>query len=419
MPGNDDLDGPDAVSDQELLDLLKAHPSAGLDGIWHPQTIGLAQKFSVDRFDLNRWWCTTFPHWICPGCNRGKPDIVRVNQHGELMCHLVEHHDHMDRYIEKCLGEYVGRLPAFFATIDSERFARRSSLAIAAFDETIICEDCNNLDTAAKKHVRAHLDFSFTPQDIRRFAIVRPNQPHEIDSAKLREVWTFREVQLQRRFELAHRIVELAATNEHWYEQADPLHHAERVERSAKAHLTLFMPRGWNINIGQYEAVSAPKSVRATNARGWRKNKRCRAAQPPNLQELKWTTGVTHLGGDYDKLPPDWSCPWCHRSKFQVVRPSKQFKWSFATRDPWVVDLRSGRRSKVIVCQDCGDVRIQIAKEANAQAQAVQPSDVISIIRPEPHAQHALKTDPEIDAVVKLLAERAAALGLSKTDLDD
>jgi hypothetical protein len=380
MPENDDLDGFDAVSDQDVLDFLKEHPNAGLDGIWHPQTIGLGQRFAVDRFDINRWWCATFPHWICPGCNRGKPDIVRVNQHGELMCHLVEHHDHMDRYIEKCLGEYVGRLPAFFATIDSERFARRSSLAIAAFDETIVCEDCNNLDTAAKKQVGAHSDFSFTPQDIRRFAIVRPNQPHEIDSGKLCEVWAFREVQLQRRFELAHRIVELAATNEHWYEQADPLHHAERVERNAKAHLAFFMPRGWNINIGQYEAVSAPKPVRATNVRGWRKNKRCKATQPPNPQELRWTTGVTHLGGDYDKLPADWACPWCHRSKLQAVRPSKQFKWSFATRDPWVVDLQSGRRSKVIVCQDCGDVRIQIAKEANVQTQAVQPIDVISII---------------------------------------
>lgn len=415
MSEGDDPYWGEEESDQELIEFLAQRPPMGLDGVWHLQTIELAQRFGTRKFDLNRWWCLTPLDWVCPACNRGKPDIARVNQHGELMCHLVEHHDHMDRYIQKRLGEYIGRLPAFFATMDSERFAKRSSLAISAFDPTIICEDCNNVDAAAKKHVQAHLDFSFTAQDIRQFVVARPNQPHEIDHAKLRNVWTFREQQLRRRFELADRIVELAAINEHWYEQADTRHHAEQVERSAKLNVRVFTPPQWNIDIGRFEYVSAPRPARVSSLKGWRKSKRLKAKQPPNAQELKWTTDVTHPGG-YVTLPDDWACPWCQRSKFQIIRPSKQFPWSFNFRDPWVIDLETRERSKVLVCQDCQNVRVQIAKEANTETQAVQPIDVMSIIRPEPHSQHSLKSDPEVDAVIERVAVRAAMLGLSKDD---
>ncbi|MGE0118973.1 MAG: hypothetical protein AB7S71_07895 [Dongiaceae bacterium] len=415
MSENDQQDGTDNLPDQKLFEFLKERVPPGLDGVWHPQTIALAQKFRVAAFDLNRWWCLTPTDWACPGCNRGKPDIVRVNQHGELMCHLVEHHDHMGRYIEKCLADHVGRLPAFFATTNSERFARRSAPAISAFDRTIICEDCNVVDTRAKKQVQAHPDFSFTARDIRKFVIARPNQPHEIDSAKLREVWTFREEQLGRRFELAQRIAELAATNEHWYEQAEHRHHADSVEHHAKLNAIFYALRQWDVDISQFESVSAPKPIRVSSVKGWRRNKRLKADKPPNAQELRYAADVTH-SAHYAKLPDDWTCPWCQRSKNQCVRPSKQFKYSFSFHERWVIDLQSGKKSKVVICQDCADVRVQIAKEANADTKTVQPIDVMSIIRPEPHAQHGLASDAKIDAVVSRIADRAVQLGLSKDD---
>ena len=118
------------------------------------------------------------------------------------MCHLVEHHDHMDRYIEKRLADYISNLERFSATLDSKHFARRAAPAISAFSPTIICEDCNNADATAKKLVSTHPDFSFSASDIRKFILVRSNVRHNIDEQHLNDVWERRKTELQRRFDL-------------------------------------------------------------------------------------------------------------------------------------------------------------------------------------------------------------------------
>jgi hypothetical protein len=178
-------------TDSQLQEYLRC-TEIGLDGIWSTLSAAISVSLGSTRFDLNRWWCLTRPDWKCPACNRSKHEIARLNSHGEVMGHLVVHHDHMDRYVELRLNDRIAAMKEFQATWDSKRFAERAAPAIAAFDPAIICEDCNNADSAAKKLVKAHDGFSFTPTDISRFAVAAPHKPHTIDENTLSRVWAFR-----------------------------------------------------------------------------------------------------------------------------------------------------------------------------------------------------------------------------------
>jgi len=392
MIENGDWAAGENVSDEELLEHLRQHPPFGLDGVWHPQTVEIAKKLDASNFDLNRWWCLTPADWECSACGRIKPDIARINQHGELTCRLVKHHDHMDRYIATKLGEYVVRMPAVLASVDSLVFAKRSSHAVAAFDQTIICEDCNNVDTKAKRKVKAHPDFSFSPSDVRQFVVPRQNKSHEIDDGKLANVWHCRERQLQRRFELADRFVELAATNEHWYEPVDRRHSADPDALLAAAQARLSGPRNRDICFEQFLRVSAPKPLRAKDRSKWRREKPEGSETPPNEGEVKHVSRTTH-SLLWNSVPVDWACPWCERNKFEIIRPSREYSWSFAVNDTWDADPKTGQRVKIIICGDCQSTRVNFAKEVDVETLEIHSADLKAVIVPKPHSQHGFQSD--------------------------
>lgn len=396
----------------DLLEFLQFCPqeSDGLDGIWHPQTQSIAKQLGVSKFDINRWWCLTPSDWHCPACGRKKSEIARANQHNELTCHLVEHHDHMDRYIEKLLVEKIGKSDEFLATLDSERFAKRAAPAISAFDPTVICEDCNNADTKAKKAVAAHTDFSFTVGDMRKFVMAAPNESHKINKEQLCKVWKQRERELRLRFLLAEKIVGLAASNTQWYEEADQIYHAEQIERRASTLLIPLIHSPYPlVRLSQFEEISAPKPVRTTNLRGWRKNKKLCSEVPPTPNDVLWTE--TRYRKMLESVPQNWSCDWCDRTKIEIIRPSKESAWSIGVRGVWVSNNDSSKRTKASICQDCADVRIQISKEAKVKPDLVEKSHVMSIIRARPHSQHQLEPDTKTDKVIEILALRAHRIG--------
>lgn len=310
----------------------------------------------------------------------------------------------MDKFLEGRLGERISQIEDFRATDDSERFVKRLATAVSAFDEIIICEDCNNVDVKAKKLVGADPLFSFTASDIKKFILASPNQPHEIDRKFLAEVWSFRREQLQKRIALADQIVDLAANNLQWYERADPTHHAKYVVLAAKREVAISFPRHWGVTIEKFEYLSAPKPSRPENLTGWRRNKKLKATTAPNQREIDWVK-VTYASF-WKAVHEDWACPWCQRDKLSIMRPSKQAKWSFNVKDIWLLDKDTRQRSKVIVCQDCSDVRIHISREAGVEAYYVDGSHISSIILPQPHCQHHLRPDAFVDQLIEILAAR-------------
>ncbi len=58
------------------------------------------------------------------------------------------------------------------------------------FTRTVTCEDCNNADTAAKKLVEAHKNFSFCPSEVSCFIIPITNGKNQINQDAVRSVYS-------------------------------------------------------------------------------------------------------------------------------------------------------------------------------------------------------------------------------------
>lgn len=123
------------------------------------------------------------PYWRCPCCYRSKMEIARLDRHNNLLCAIVQHHDHFTDNVPAHLSKRgIERQhdPDAFDAIEKsfERFSRLS-----------ICQDCNVAEPQAKAMVGAGRAFSFAPHEIAGFIKVSPNNPHEIDRGRAQEIY--------------------------------------------------------------------------------------------------------------------------------------------------------------------------------------------------------------------------------------
>jgi hypothetical protein len=107
-------------------------------------------------------------YWRCPACGRSKAEIARLDKNGNLLCAIVSHHDHFHDFEPGLEGAGAGA----------------AYVVLARFQPTLICNDCNVVDAAAKKMVGAPGYFSFAPYEIAYFINVARNEGHKVDLAK-------------------------------------------------------------------------------------------------------------------------------------------------------------------------------------------------------------------------------------------
>jgi hypothetical protein len=100
------------------------------------------------------------PEWRCPCCYRTKRGMARLDKNGDLLCAIHDHHDHYCERFEVDTRKMAGRDWNFGAAV-------RDSLI--RFPNTLICNDCNVAEPAAKKIVGAPSFFSFAPFEISYF----------------------------------------------------------------------------------------------------------------------------------------------------------------------------------------------------------------------------------------------------------
>jgi rubredoxin len=110
------------------------------------------------------------PDWRCPACCRSKAEIARLDKNGHLLCRIVSHHDHFTDFARNSLE--------FEAWPVVE-------IAFKRFPPTLMCQDCNVADVAAKRVVDAPQEFSFAPHEITYFINVARNAPHTMNRAKV------------------------------------------------------------------------------------------------------------------------------------------------------------------------------------------------------------------------------------------
>src|SRR4051812_44914875 len=134
------------MPDDVIADFPPTEVPPGLDGETSPQTQQLARDLGAAGYALNRWWVTTPPDWTCSVCGRSKPEIARLNRHGALMGELHAHHDHMREYVAHRFAEVSAERGEIVADARATEFIKRAVPVACAFDETVICSDCNAAD---------------------------------------------------------------------------------------------------------------------------------------------------------------------------------------------------------------------------------------------------------------------------------
>lgn len=395
---------------------------ASIDGKMSPLSKELLKRFDANGVDMTSWWAMTTPGWICPACGRAKKDIARLNRNGDLMCRLVEHHDHTQDLLAKKFAEISSTQGAVLADKTAENFAKRSAAMIAAYENTIVCDDCNSSDAKAKAMVGAEEFFSFSPQEIRRFAIVTPNKPHEINQDEARKIWDAAKTTFEMRLKIANRIAQIAATNEHWYQEGEPTSNPSAIRSRFRFYTTSYGA----LDVLEELCGQRPSSTPA-DASAWRKTVYPKAKKAPTTGQIEHLAKVSHSDA-WAKVPDDWACPACRRQKSKTVRLSeKKRAWtvafqSISYRDP----ERRGRGKKTTLCLDCGWTATQLGKEAAARLGVeqhehsiwVELDDVARIVVPRDHARHAFR-NAEAESVVDAVAARiAVARGLDEDDMD-
>lgn len=110
----------------------------------------------------HRLWAEVGDDFICPGCGRTKFQMLHWGKRFpksqssfmDWVAVLHRHHDHSQGVFR--FGE--GRFP-----------------------ETVICDQCNSADGAAKRRLVLPRGFSFSPSEISQFIKSTPHGKHEID----------------------------------------------------------------------------------------------------------------------------------------------------------------------------------------------------------------------------------------------
>lgn len=128
---------------------------------------------SYDGAHCHQLWKQLPKSWRCPGCNRLKFEILRwttryfksgigkCDPYKGWMAGLHRHHDHNQEFLDT-----KGR-----------------------FEMTIICDQCNAADGAAKRILNLPTSFSFSPMEIGIFVKPVPHGRHKLDFEKARAVY--------------------------------------------------------------------------------------------------------------------------------------------------------------------------------------------------------------------------------------
>lgn len=136
--------------------------------------------------------------WRCPVCMRPKSSLHRKTSTGKIQSKLVYHHDHFDEFASSEVMKIFsdddlseGRKVKILAQ------ARHVIAFVRAFEQTLICEDCNHTEARAKSVVGAPKHFSFGPVDLRWMRDIGSSSG--VNEARLLYLWPKREILLRDR----------------------------------------------------------------------------------------------------------------------------------------------------------------------------------------------------------------------------
>lgn len=396
---------------EEFIASLSERDLTGLDSEFTYSTRSLIEYFEAGGAHLNKWWVMTPTEWTCPCCKRKKSDIVRLNKNNFLICQLHEHHDHMKEVVKSLFEDISTRKQKIVADELSEKFAIKTAFSLSAYDNTVICFDCNKADADAKKIVQAHKYFSFSPKEIGEFVKASPNKEHHVDKQIAKAVWERVKPIFKIRLEMAEKFATIAAEKNDWYQPSERT--ARQTERAAKH----FFGINGLLEIDKYEPERLLYNTEPFKGKNssWRIKINPIAKKSPSESELSHLSATR--GKYWNRYDEHWSCPCCNRKKYDCVRPSN--------KNPWVLEIKSAplflKNENSVnyrpnpLCTDCLDAAINWGREVLKESFScvMFPSSVIaldelsSVILPRSHSKHNFNNDL-MNQLLPTLVERSS-----------
>jgi len=381
------------VSDEEIEDALGRF----VDGAWSNQTKEIIISLGAKGIDLNQNWAITPQYWRCPSCSRTKPEIAKTNQSGVVIAHIVEHHDHIQLYIDEWKIRVKARGDQHIIP-ECAAFRQIVRAISVRFSSILMCEDCNNADAKAKGIVGCcDKYFSFSPSEIGNFISVSKNSAHSI--AKDKAVATFN-ASLEahvRRLDHVNLLLSIMEEGRHWISKQDGDASArDEPDRYWKIYKSIISDRIGEYSIGD-ERIILSASCRRD---GFGTKQKIKAAPPQKIPTHAEFVAHKPESPLWDKVADDWRCPVCQRSKFEVLRWNpKKLKWSgkivagTAIKDQVpALGCAEGEILKSAVCEDCNNVNAHISQR-HSWMWRLNADEIRAITKFTPHTQHQINFD--------------------------
>lgn len=407
---------PDTVEEaqsqrQEALAILVASVNAGevscLDGVNSPMSLAIKKHHRVDDFEMNSNWIGSAQDWFCPCCNRSKFQITRIGNKGQILAKSVVHHDHMGDALKNAFHTAFEAAGTNVEQNEGHRLVERIGGAFAAYEEVLVCEDCNNADTNAKKLVGSPAYFSFSLSQIARFIGPKNHQPHEVDKATAQRVWSEAMPAYELRMQLIRTVAHAAATDTHWYEpHARPSQAVPVLGLASRAGDSTILK--WVSYTDLVKALGPKKKEAIRNLSRWRTVVQKLGRAPP-LNFLAMLRSESVFARCWDSVAEGWCCPTCKRSKSAIVYVADRGAVSFYVKS---ISGR-GQWAGLTICNQCDGVLTNFKWEVEAQSgsklshfyRLVSPAELMSIIDARPHSPHLIR-QKEAGALYRSVLER-------------
>lgn len=397
---------------KEALDLLVESVRLGeitsIDGVDSPLARRIQAHHGVTQFEMNSNWIGADQNWKCPCCGRSKFQISRIGKKGQILAKLVVHHDHMGQVLEEAFNRAFVERGTQVAQQEGLRLVERMGRAFSAYDEVLICEDCNHADSEAKKLTGVPREFSFSIGQMHQFIQYGDHRPHQINAAIAADIWRKAEPAYRLRISLIEQVAHAAASDSHWHESFPNLAPVPTLD-SDSYRLGDHDIKRWVGVEATLRALGPKSKVSAPNLAKWRTTRpKSGKPLPQNYVALLRTApGSARI---WDSVPDNWCCPTCNRDKSAVVYVGDKQNVlvnmpETSGRGAWARATRICGHCKTVLLALKHEVEDRIGHDIQNSYQFASPVELKSIIRSRPHCSHEVIPD-RAAALVEVIVAR-------------
>jgi rubredoxin len=393
---------------KRLVQAIQDGLITSLDGVDSNLSKSLMKIHGLDQFEMNSNWILTAQDWLCPCCKRGKIEISRRGNKNQILAKLVVHHDHMGEVMQEAFQNALKSAATKVEQQEGSRLVEKMGVAFAAYDEVLICEDCNNADAEAKKMVSASKDFSFSVGQISYLIKSHAHKSHVIDYDKAVETWNASKPAYELRMQLINTIAYAAATDKHWF---DPLGIKEVAIPLFKRRFKTddYLIAQWLSEQALIDALGPKRSISSPNLSRWRTiSSKVGKSLPENYLAMLRTERA--FANNWDSQSETWKCPVCDRNKFEIAYVGEKGRITFVLISNYRIN--SWVKSKAI-CNFCESIIKSLKAEINQltlpneheRYSLVTPEELSEIIQPRPHSQHKINSE-KANALIQVILQR-------------